>query len=61
MLEKAATVEQALVDFMARRYERCRVVVENSLEIGRREQAGVAPEKQTALLEASLAILAQPF
>ena len=54
-------MEQALVDFMARRYERCRVVVENSLEIGRREQAGVAPEKQTALLEASLAILAQPF
>ena len=60
-LEKATTVERALAAFMTRRYERCRVVVENSLEIGRREQAGVAPEKQTALLEASLAILAQPF
>lgn len=60
-LERASSVSQALTRFMARRYERCRTVVENSLEIGRREQQGAPLEAQTAILEASLAILAQPY
>jgi 2-polyprenyl-6-methoxyphenol hydroxylase-like FAD-dependent oxidoreductase len=33
-------LERALEDFMARRYERCRIVVEGSLQIGRWEQEG---------------------
>jgi 2-polyprenyl-6-methoxyphenol hydroxylase-like FAD-dependent oxidoreductase len=59
-LQRAVTVEAAFAGFMARRYERCRLVVENSLEIGRREQRRAPIEEQTALVEASLRVLAQP-
>lgn len=47
--------------FMARRYDRCRLVTENSIEIGRREQDGRPPEEQTILVEQSLAKLAEPI
>ena len=54
-------VPRAFQAFMARRWERCRIVVENSIEIGRREQAGRPPEEQTILVEQSLAKLAEPI
>lgn len=60
-LAKAATVEDALAGFMRRRYDRCRLVVENSLEIGRREQRRAPVEEQTRLVEESLRVLAQPI
>jgi 2-polyprenyl-6-methoxyphenol hydroxylase-like FAD-dependent oxidoreductase len=60
-LQRADTVDQALEGFMARRYERCRLVVENSLEIGRREQRRAPIEEQTQLVEQSLRVLAQPI
>lgn len=60
-LEAAQAVAQALQRFMRRRYERCRLVVENSLEIGRLEQAKAPVERQAALVEESLAVLAQPI
>jgi hypothetical protein len=43
------------------RYDRCRLVVENSLEIGRREQRGDSVESQTTLVEQSLRALAEPI
>ncbi len=55
------SVEQAFAGFMARRYERCRLVVENSLEIGRREQAREPLQRQAELVEQSLRILAEPI
>lgn len=55
------TVEHAFANFMERRYERCRLVVENSLEIGRREQARAPAEVQTGIVEQSLQLLAQPI
>lgn len=60
-LDKALSVPAALDAFMTRRYPRCRLVVENSIEIGRRERAGAPPEMQTALVEQSLAALAAPI
>jgi 2-polyprenyl-6-methoxyphenol hydroxylase-like FAD-dependent oxidoreductase len=60
-LAKAQTVPDAFAGFMARRYERCRLVVENSLEIGRREQRRASVEEQTHLVEESLRVLAQPI
>lgn len=60
-MARAPTVPAAFAAMMARRYDRCRMVVENSLEIGRRERTGAPPEAQTELLERSLAILAQPI
>lgn len=60
-LQSKPTVEQAFEGFMARRYERCRLVVENSLEIGRREQVRAPIEQQADLVAQSLKVLAQPI
>jgi 2-polyprenyl-6-methoxyphenol hydroxylase-like FAD-dependent oxidoreductase len=60
-LQRTVSVEAAFAGFMARRYERCRLVVENSLEIGRREQRRAPIEEQTVLVEQSLRALAQPI
>ncbi|VCU68719.1 FAD-dependent urate hydroxylase [Pigmentiphaga humi] len=60
-LDQAESVAQALHRFMQRRYERCRLVVENSLRIGCLEQAKAPIEQQAALVETSLAALAQPI
>lgn len=54
-------IEPALARFMVRRYERCRLVVENSLEIGRREQTREPAEVQTRIVQESLQVLAQPI
>jgi 2-polyprenyl-6-methoxyphenol hydroxylase-like FAD-dependent oxidoreductase len=54
-------LEVSFERFMARRYDRCRLVVENSLEIGRREQARAPIEQQTRLVEDSLRVLAEPI
>jgi len=54
-------VARMFAAFMARRYDRCRLVTENSIEIGRREQDGRPPEEQTILVEQSLAKLAEPI
>lgn len=54
-------VEEAFASFMERRYERCRLVVENSLEIGRREQARAPAGAQTDIVAHSLQLLAQPI
>jgi 2-polyprenyl-6-methoxyphenol hydroxylase-like FAD-dependent oxidoreductase len=60
-LLRALTVETALQQFFLRRYERCRLVVENSLKLGELEVAGATPEAQAAVVEDSLRILAQPI
>ena len=60
-LELADSVAAALTAFMKRRYARCRLVVENSLEIGRREQRGEPVDAQTQLVQQSLRALAEPY
>jgi 2-polyprenyl-6-methoxyphenol hydroxylase-like FAD-dependent oxidoreductase len=60
-LQRSPTVDEALRGFMKRRYERCRLVVENSLEIGRLEMAKAPPEQQTAIVARSLQVLAAPL
>lgn len=54
-------IDTALARFMARRWDRCKAVVENSIEIGRREQAGEAIAEQTRLVQETLAKLAEPI
>lgn len=54
-------VPAVLARWEERRWARCRLVVDNSLEIGRLEQAGAPPSAQTELLQRSLAQLAQPI
>ena len=60
-LARAPSVTLAFKRFMARRYARCRLAVENSLEIGRREQLRAPIDEQTQLVEASLRVLAEPI
>ena len=60
-LTQQPSVQQAFAGFMDRRYERCRMVVENSLEIGRLEQSRAPMEKQAQLVAHSLRILAEPI
>lgn len=60
-IRQADSLPAALGAMAVRRYERCRLVVENSLEIGRRERAGAPVEAQTELVERSLKVLAQPI
>lgn len=58
---RAATPAAAFAGFMRRRFARCRLVVENSLEIGRLEMAKAPASEQTAVVERSLAALAAPI
>ena len=60
-MDKTENIDFALKGYMARRYERCLLVVQNSLEIGRREQAGRPINEQTVLVEQSLKALADPI
>lgn len=59
-IAKGGDIESAFDRFMDRRYERCRLVVENSLEIGRLEQQRAPAEAQTRIVKESLEVLAQP-
>ncbi|HSJ78165.1 MAG TPA: oxidoreductase, partial [Erythrobacter sp.] len=61
LARSSGNVDAMLPRYVARRWARCRVVVENSLEIGRREQAGVSPSEQTELVTQSLSKLAEPI
>ncbi|MBP7564663.1 MAG: FAD-dependent monooxygenase [Burkholderiaceae bacterium] len=60
-LDRAADVASAFEGFMARRHARCRLVVENSLSIGRHEQQRAPVEQQTRIVEESLIALARPI
>ena len=60
-LSRGDSVPAAFEAFMRRRFERCRMVVENSLEIGRLEMSGAPPADQTAVVARSLAALAAPI
>ena len=60
-VQRSSTVEEAFRGFMRRRFDRCRLVVENSLEIGRLEMAGAPLDQQTAILARSLQALAAPI
>lgn len=54
-------VRDALSAFEARRWERCRMVVENSLRLGEIEIAGGDKEEHSRIMGQSLMALAQPI
>ena len=60
-LMKNRPMAETLEAFTARREERCRLVVESSIEIGRLEQERAPVEQQTAVVERALAKLAEPL
>lgn len=59
-LARATNVHEALFMFMRRRFERCRLVTESSMEIGRLEQMRAPVEQQTAVVQRALLKLSEP-
>jgi 2-polyprenyl-6-methoxyphenol hydroxylase-like FAD-dependent oxidoreductase len=57
-LAREPDVGAALHAYVARRFDRCRLVVENSVRLGAMEQAGDDPRAQQALMADTQAILA---
>lgn len=55
------TVQQALERFQARRWERCRMVVENSARLGEIEIEGGDKEEHARIMRESMMALAQPI
>ncbi|MEV5322021.1 FAD-dependent monooxygenase [Streptomyces sp. NPDC052687] len=60
-LARHRTVPATLQAFSARHEQRCRFVVDSSIEIGRLEQRQAPPHAQTAVVERALARLAEPI
>ena len=57
----ANTLDDAINEFMDRRYERVRTVVETSVALSRLEQAKAPPSESMALMGAAFQMLAQPY
>jgi 2-polyprenyl-6-methoxyphenol hydroxylase-like FAD-dependent oxidoreductase len=57
-LDRAPTIRAALERFSARRYERCRLVVENSVRLGDIERDGGSAAEHERLMRVSTAALA---
>lgn len=60
-LELAANVDDALDAFEARRWDRCRMVVENSFRLGQIEIEGGSKDEHGQIMRDSLMALAQPI
>ena len=55
------TLEDALRRFVGRRYERCRMVVENAVQLGELEMARAPSHEQAELQRASMLALTDPI
>jgi 2-polyprenyl-6-methoxyphenol hydroxylase-like FAD-dependent oxidoreductase len=60
-LGRAADIPQGIAAFEARRWERCRMVVENSARLGEIEVAGGDKAEHAQIMRASLMALAEPI
>jgi 2-polyprenyl-6-methoxyphenol hydroxylase-like FAD-dependent oxidoreductase len=62
LLQSEDSLQVALEKFMTRRYERCRMVVENSFLLGEWEKSpGASDADPVGVLDKSLKLLAQPI
>jgi 2-polyprenyl-6-methoxyphenol hydroxylase-like FAD-dependent oxidoreductase len=62
LLRSEATTAEALESFMKRRFDRCRMVVENSFQLGEWEKAPNTPGASPVVVEReTINALAQPF
>ncbi|MGC3983051.1 MAG: FAD-dependent oxidoreductase [Steroidobacteraceae bacterium] len=60
-LRKATTLQQALAGYVERRYERCKLIVDNSVKLGELEMAGSDPHVHTKLMSETIAALRKPI
>jgi 2-polyprenyl-6-methoxyphenol hydroxylase-like FAD-dependent oxidoreductase len=61
LLSSEPALEDALQSFVARRYERCRMVVENSVRLGELEMQRAPAQEQAELQRTSMMALAEPI
>ena len=57
----ADSVVTALEAFAERRYPRCRLVVDSSIQLGKLELRGADPTENQQVIEKALAALAEPY
>jgi 2-polyprenyl-6-methoxyphenol hydroxylase-like FAD-dependent oxidoreductase len=60
-LDRGGDVEAAFARFTERRFDRCRVVVENSVRLGDIERTGGSPEEHARLMRESVGALLAPI
>jgi 2-polyprenyl-6-methoxyphenol hydroxylase-like FAD-dependent oxidoreductase len=60
-LDKASSIEAAVTAYTKRRFERCRMVVENSLRLGEIEMAGVQSAEHAQIMRDSMVALLAPI
>ena len=60
-IEARPTLEAAFEHFMRRRFERCRLIIENSVELGRIEMSHGSPFVHAQLMADSMQALRQPI
>jgi 2-polyprenyl-6-methoxyphenol hydroxylase-like FAD-dependent oxidoreductase len=60
-IQSKPTVPAALQGFMDRRFERCRLVVENSVKLGQIEMNHGSPQEHTRLMSEALSALRRPI
>jgi len=60
-IASAATLSEALEAFMKRRFERVKLVVETSNQLGQLEQEEAPPAENIALLTKAFATIGQPY
>jgi 2-polyprenyl-6-methoxyphenol hydroxylase-like FAD-dependent oxidoreductase len=60
-LQTQPSVQAALESYIARRFERCRLVVENSVRLGELEMHQGSPEEHACLMSDTLKILRAPI
>jgi hypothetical protein len=61
LLQSDISLDEALRRFTARRYERCRMVVENSVRLGEMEMHRAPPSEQAELSRRSFEALNEPI
>ncbi len=60
-LQAEASLDRAYEAFMQRRYDRCRLVVENSARLGELEMRSAPTEQQAELARATMEVLNEPI
>jgi hypothetical protein len=60
-LQRANTVSEALAAHAERRFPRCKAIVENSVQIGNFQINQAPPPKIFGLMQASSAVMVQPY
>ena len=60
-IQSQSSLDQAMQRFMARRFERCRLVIDNSVKLGQIEMNHGSPVEHTRLMSEALCSLRQPI